>query len=51
MRLNHVKRPKSHVRLHSNLKRRVVTRIKPTRTSTSRDDRIQAPPDCRPEIW
>lgn len=51
MRPVHVKRPKPLVRLHSSLKTRIVTRIKPTRGSAGRDIRVQAPPDCRPEIW
>jgi hypothetical protein len=51
MRSTHVKRPKSHIRLHPVLKNRIITRIKRTRVSPGRDLRPQSPPDCRPEIW
>jgi hypothetical protein len=51
MRPIHVKRPKSNVRLHPDLKIRIITRIKRTRVSPGRGVRVQSPPDCRPEIW
>ena len=51
MRPIHVKRPKSNVRLHPDLKNRIVIRIKRAPVSPGRGVRVQLPPDCRPEIW